>query len=319
MADHFLGEAHDLLVGPVGRVELHHRELGVVPDADPLVAEVAVDLEHALEPAHHQALQVELRRDAQVHLLVQRVVMRDEGLGVGAARDRVQHRRLDLQEAVLHHVGADRGHRLGARHEALARLAVGDQVGIALAVLLLLVGHAVELVRQRAQRLGQQPQRRDLDRQFAGAGAEERAFGAQDVAQVEVLEVVVDLLAQRVLREEQLDRAGGVLQRGEAGLAHDALEHHAAGHRHGDGLGLELLVGELAVLRLQRLGAVLGFEVVGEGRDALGLRLLADGGEFLAAFGDQLVVVLRGRRLVGAGVGGLGLAHRGPGKSWARF
>jgi hypothetical protein len=79
---------------------------------DALVAEVAVDLEHALEAADHQPLQVQLGRDAQEHLLVQRVVVRDEGLGVGAARDRVQHRRLHLQEAVLDHEAADRASAL---------------------------------------------------------------------------------------------------------------------------------------------------------------------------------------------------------------
>jgi hypothetical protein len=53
--------------------------------------------------AHQQALEVQLRRDAQEHLLIQRVVVRLERLGVGATRDRVQHRRLDLQEIVRHH------------------------------------------------------------------------------------------------------------------------------------------------------------------------------------------------------------------------
>jgi hypothetical protein len=64
-----------------------------------------------------------------------------------------------------------------------------DQVDVALAVLLLLVGQAVELVGQRAQALGQQ----------AHAGwpctesspvlvLEQRALAAEDVAQVPVLE-----------------------------------------------------------------------------------------------------------------------------------
>jgi hypothetical protein len=142
------GEVHQVLVVPVGRVELHHRELGVVAHRDAFVAEVAVDLEHPLEAADQQALEVQLGRDAQEHLLVQRVVVRDEGLGVGAAGNRVQHGRLDLQEAVLHHELADAADGLAARHEALAGGLVGHQVDIALAVLDLLVGHAVELVGQ---------------------------------------------------------------------------------------------------------------------------------------------------------------------------
>ena len=92
---------------------------GLCADRDAFVAEVAVDLEHALEAADDQALQVQLRRDAQEHLHVERVVVRDERLGRGAARDRVQHRRLDFHEAVLdHEVGGSTTIALRARHEA---------------------------------------------------------------------------------------------------------------------------------------------------------------------------------------------------------
>jgi hypothetical protein len=62
------------------------------------------------------------------------------------------------RKAVLHHEVADAAHGLAARHEALARGLVGHQVHIALAVLHLLVGHAVELVGHGAQALGQQAQ-----------------------------------------------------------------------------------------------------------------------------------------------------------------
>lgn len=48
--DHVLREGHHVGVVPVRGVELHHRELGVVPHADAFVAEVAVDLEDAVEP-----------------------------------------------------------------------------------------------------------------------------------------------------------------------------------------------------------------------------------------------------------------------------
>jgi ribosomal protein L7/L12 len=103
VAQQCLGEVHQVLVVPVRRVELHHRELGVVAHADAFVAKAAVDLEHALEAADDQALQVQLGRDAQEHLLVQRVVVRHEGLGVGAAGDGVEHGRFHLHEAVFAH------------------------------------------------------------------------------------------------------------------------------------------------------------------------------------------------------------------------
>jgi hypothetical protein len=71
-----------------------------VAHRDAFVAVAAVDLEHALETADQQALEVQLGRDAQEHFLVQRVVVGLEGLGVGAARNGVQHGRLDFQEVV---------------------------------------------------------------------------------------------------------------------------------------------------------------------------------------------------------------------------
>ena len=214
-------------------------------------------------------------------------MVRDEGLGVGAAGDRVQHRRLDLEKAALDHVVADRAHRLAACDEAGTRRLVDDQVHIALAVLLLLIGHAVELVRQRAQALGQQPHRGGLDRQLARLGAEQRALAAEDVAQVPVLEGGQHVGADVVQGHVELDAAGRVLQGREAGLAHHALEHHAAGHGHLYVLRLQFLVGHLAVAMLQLGGAMARFEVVGKGHR----RALAQRGELFAAFGDQLVLV----------------------------
>ena len=291
VAQDLLGEVHQVVVVPVRRVELHHRELGVVADRDSLVAKAPVDLEHALEAADDEALQVELGGDAQEHLLVERVVVGDERLRVGAARDRMEHRRLDLHEAVLDHEAADRRQRLAARDEARPRGVVGDQVLVAMAILLLGVGDAVELVGQRPQALGEQAQALDLDGQLAGLGLEERALGADDVAEVEALEVVVGLGADRVDADAKLDPAGRVLHGREAGLAHDALEHQPAGDRDGDRLRLERLVVEMAVLPRQLDGAVPGLEVVREG-DAAG----ADRGELVAALGEEGVVVARRNR-----------------------
>ena len=76
-------------------------------------------------------------------------------------------------------------------HESLARVVIGDQVEVALAVFLFLVGQAVEFFRQRAQRLGQQADRLGLHGQLALVGLEQRAGDADEVAQVPVLERVV--------------------------------------------------------------------------------------------------------------------------------
>ena len=106
-ADDVLGQVHHRVVVAVRLVDLHHREFGVVARADALVAEVAVDLEHPLHAADEQPLEVEFRRDAQVEVHVERVVVRDERPGRGAAGDRLHHRRLDLEESALVEEPAD--------------------------------------------------------------------------------------------------------------------------------------------------------------------------------------------------------------------
>ena len=111
-AQHVLGEVHQVVVIRVGLVELQHGEFRVVPGAEALVAEVAVDLEHPLEAAHHQTLEVQFRRDAQVHVQVQTVVVGDERPRRGAAGDHLQHRRFRFHETVAHQVIADAGHHL---------------------------------------------------------------------------------------------------------------------------------------------------------------------------------------------------------------
>ena len=79
---------------------------------------------------------------------------------------------------------------------------------------------------------------------------------------------------------------GAVLQRGEAGLAHHALEHQPAGHRHRDRLRLELLVRHLAVAVVQVGRMVVGLKSLGKATPWRAQR-----GQLLAPFGDQLVVV----------------------------
>ena len=115
-------------------------------------------------------------------------------------------------------------------------------------------------------------------------------------------EGVVDLFAQRVFGDEELDAAprrahGAVLQRGKAGLAHHALEHHAASQRNAHCQRLQHLVVLVTMQAHQLGGALLRLEIIGEGH-----ALLADRSQFLAPFGDELV-------LVNGGLGSGGVGH----------
>ena len=108
----------------------------------------------------------------------------------------LQHRRLDFEEVAFDQELADVRDDLGTDTEGVAGFLVDHQVDIALAVALLGVGQAVVLVRQRAQRLGQQAHVGHLDVQVALARTGQGAFGTDDVAQVPSLDSGQGLFGQ---------------------------------------------------------------------------------------------------------------------------
>ncbi len=84
-----------------------------------------------------------------------------------------------------------------------------------------------------------------------------------------MLEGSVQLFAHRVARDVELDAATRFTQRAvlhgrKAGLAHHALEHHAARHTHADAVGFQHTGLHMAVGGVQVGGLVGWLEVVGK-------------------------------------------------------
>ena len=232
----------------VGLVELHRGELRVVLGVHTLVAENAADLIHPLHAAHDEPLEGQLGGDAHIHVDVQGVVMGDKGAGGGAAGDGVEHRGLHLDVA---HVVQIAPHELDEP---------GADLKVALHVPLtesgLLVGEAVELLRQGDEGLGQKGDLVGLDGYLAPLGLKDLAVNAHDVADVGLFELGKGLLPQLVDADIELDAALSVLKIAEHSLAHAALGHDPA--RHGDLFALQLFK------LLLYIGAVRGDDVFGD-------------------------------------------------------
>ena len=142
-------------VGPVvvvgiSLVELQHPEFRGMGGVGPFVAEVAVDVEHPLDSAHHAPLEEQLRRDAQEQVDVIGIHVGNERTRARPALQVLQDRGLDLEEVPV-------GQRLTQTREGrdpLSRHGAGlfahDQIDVTLPDTVLLaewlVGH-----RQRAQ------------------------------------------------------------------------------------------------------------------------------------------------------------------------
>ena len=135
-----------------------------------------------------------------------------------------------------------------ARDEDFADVGVRDQVEISLAISRLHVFEAVPLFRHGEQRLAEELQLFGVNAEFAGARAEQVAFDAQDVADVEQLEEGEIVLADGIFLDVDLEALAVLLHVRETGLAHVTERHEASGDAHPH-LRHELFGGLGAVLR----------------------------------------------------------------------
>ena len=211
-AEQRFGQFDQIFVVRVRHIEFHHGELWVVANGDTFVTEVTVNFEHAFEATNHQTLQVQFRRDTQVHVHIQRIMMGDERTGRRAARDHLHHWGFHFHKVAANHELTNTRQDLGTHFEGVTGSIVGDQIQITLTIARFLILQAVEFVRQRAQCFGQQAQLGAMDRQFTGFGFEQFTLRAQDVAEVPFLELlVVNAFRQIVTRHVQLNTAANVL------------------------------------------------------------------------------------------------------------
>ncbi len=245
-----LEDVHHAVKVGVGLIELTGREFRIVLGVHALVAEDAADLIHALNTADDQTLEVQLSRNAHVHINVERVVVRDERARRRAAGDGAEHGGLDLHEAQAVQIAAQVSHEPAADLEIALALRIHDQIHVALAVAQLRVRHAVELLRQRTQGLTQQRDLLHVNGDLPRLGLERIAGHADDVADVILAEIGKLLLADGVLTDVELDLAAVILNVAENGLAHAALRHDAAGS-----LQRFAVIGLEIILDVGRIGA----------------------------------------------------------------
>ena len=184
---HPLHQFHHVVVVAIGEIGFQHGEFGVVGTVNALVAVVAPDFVHPLEAAHQQPLEVQLQANTQAEIVAQRLVVRLERGGLGAARHGLQGGAFHFHKALAVQEVADVADGLRAGAERFAALGVHDQVKVAAAGTQLLVLQAAELGRQRVQALDQRLPLGHVQGQLAGLGDEGIALYADDVTQVNLL------------------------------------------------------------------------------------------------------------------------------------
>ena len=218
------------MVVAVRLIGLEHRELGVVFPIDALVPEVPPELVDALQPPDEHPLEVELERDPELQIDVEGAVVGREGACVGASGDRLEDRPLELHEPSIVEHSTHRPERRGPRKDVSPGRVVGDEVKVPAPLLQVRVLEAVPFLGKRPKRLREHRPALHEDAQLARPRRAEVPVHADDVAQVDLVELREPVLGQARLREHELEIAVAIADGHELQLAEVALEHHAPGH-----------------------------------------------------------------------------------------
>src|SRR6266700_2882140 len=134
MTNQFFDQVRHFLKIGVRPVGFEHGEFRIVFSRNAFVAEVAADLENLVEPAHEQAFQIKLGRDAQIKIEAERLVMGAKWFGCSATCNGLQNRRLYFQKTAL----LEEAPGFADNHDSFfkydARMFVGEKIEIALTV-----------------------------------------------------------------------------------------------------------------------------------------------------------------------------------------
>ena len=169
------------------------------------------------------------------------------------------------------------GDHLGTYAEGLAHFLVDHQVDVTLAIALLGVGQTVVLVRQGAQRFGQQAHVGHFHVQVALAGTGQSANRGDDVAHVPGFHRGQGFFRQGLAVDVDLDAPGHVLNHHErATVEHDAPSHFDRNGRLG-----QLFLARFGVPFLQVGAVVVTAEIIREG-----IALFTDSSKLFLALGN---------------------------------
>jgi hypothetical protein len=107
------------------------------------IPEILGDLEHTLESADQEPLEIEFVRDPEEQRHVERVVVGGEGPGEGAPVLGLQDRGFDFEVSPAFEIPPDFRNDSRTEDEGTAHVRIDGQVGVALPVAGLLVGERV--------------------------------------------------------------------------------------------------------------------------------------------------------------------------------
>ena len=210
--DQLFGECDQVLVVRIRDIELQHGELGIMDRRNAFVSEVPINLKHAGEPSDDQALEIEFRRDAQVEIHTEGIMVCDERLGRGASGNGMHHGGLDLKKPTFDQKRSDAGNDTAPGRKDLVDLRIGDQIDIALSIPGFDIRQAMPLLRKRAEGLAEKRQLMHLNREFIRLRTEQPPRHSDPITEIKLFHHGVGLFGKQVLLKVHLKAVSPILQ-----------------------------------------------------------------------------------------------------------
>ena len=154
---------------------------------------------------------MQLGRDAQIHIDVERVVVCDKRTRNSTARFSHENRRFHLYITDVIEIFADGFDDKRPCKERFFNFGVHNQVHIALTIPQIGILKAMKFLGQRQQRLGQQLDHGGFHRYLARVGLEHFAFNTDDIADVKLFKCRVRFFTEHVAADIKLNLAVHIL------------------------------------------------------------------------------------------------------------
>lgn len=204
--DELLGDTKEIVVVPVGGIELARCELGVVSEIDTFVSEETSDLVHTVKSTNNEGLEVKLGSNTHEHLLLELVVIGLERTSGSTTRLDVKNRGLYLEETTRVEETADVVDNLGTSAENITNSRGEDKIEVSLTVTNLLVKLGIGVLgietRQHTKTRGKKNDFLGEDRKLTTLGLSGESAASNDISTTE--DIVNLLLGFLVLSDAEV-------------------------------------------------------------------------------------------------------------------
>src|SRR5699024_8352610 len=148
IAVQILRQVHHPIIVSISLIQFHEGKLRIMSRVKSLVSEHTADLVNSLQSSYDQSLEIKLKGDTELEILVQCVEVRLKRSCRSSSGVAHEDRRLHFHKALSVQISPDRAENLRTLDKGIFYLRVHDQVHISLAIADIRVRQAVELLRK---------------------------------------------------------------------------------------------------------------------------------------------------------------------------